>query len=71
MKRDLGALWHLLAGAAIGALVAGAGILREWIQHRGSRLREWSRHRRAEAAAWGFGAALAALGLAAWIWLLG
>ena len=64
-RRDLGALWHALAGAALTALVVFGGWLREKIQHPDGEL---SRHQRLEAAAWGIGAVLGAAGFAAWVW---
>jgi len=55
VSRDLGALWHAIAGAAIGALGGGGAVLagQLWIALLGppvalgvGTLREWLQHRR-------------------------
>lgn len=61
--KDLGALWHLLAGMCIAAAVSFGGWVREKHQHHWKPL---SRHQKLEAAAWGAGAAVA--GVAAVLW---
>ena len=66
MKRDLGSLWHALAGLGIGLTIVVGGWVREKLQHPDGEL---SRHQKLEAGAWTIGLLVASLGGIIW-WMV-